>query len=452
MTAVPPRPGRKMLDHDELAIGAAWVLGSNDTGTMVTAAPKLYPHMWSWDAAFISIGLAHLDVGRAAREMETLFAAQWRDGMVPHIVFGEGTDYFPGPERWGTSELNPDAPREPRTSGICQPPVHAIAIRRIVDIGRRGTSADRDRVERFLLDMWPRVYRWHEWLAERRDPDGQGLTRIVHGWESGMDNSPRWDEPYDGVRPEPSLPAYTRRDRGVVGDDSQRPSDAEYDRYLWLVEEMRRVAYAPDEVVGTSSFLATDVFLSAVFAVASDVLAELGEECDQPYEQVQALRRWAERSRTAVAVTCDPDTGLARDKDLRSGRWLGGNYVSGFAPLLCGGLGGEAEQRLLAVLDGAEWSGYPGMLAAVPPTVSPSDAGFRPREYWRGPQWPFLNWLLYWAYNRRGWVERASALRSESLLQLADGSFAEYYEPFTGEPLGSLNQSWTAAVALDWLR
>jgi glucosylglycerate hydrolase len=32
-----------------------------------------------------------------------------------------------------------------------------------------------------------------------------------------------------------------------------------------------------------------------------------------------------------------------------------------------------------------------------------------------------------------------------------DGCFGEYYEPFTGEALGSDDQSWTAAVALDWL-
>jgi glycogen debranching enzyme len=37
------------------------------------------------------------------------------------------------------------------------------------------------------------------------------------------------------------------------------------------------------------------------------------------------------------------------------------------------------------------------------------------------------------------------------LEQLTAGGFAEYYEPFTGEPIGSLAQSWTAAVALDFL-
>jgi hypothetical protein len=31
------------------------------------------------------------------------------------------------------------------------------------------------------------------------------------------------------------------------------------------------------------------------------------------------------------------------------------------------------------------------------------------------------------------------------------GEFGEYFEPFTGEQLGAAQQSWTAAVALDWL-
>jgi hypothetical protein len=47
----------------------------------------------------------------------------------------------------------------------------------------------------------------------------------------------------------------------------------------------------------------------------------------------------------------------------------------------------------------------------------------------------------------------AAELRSASLAQLErpTSQFAEYFEPYTAEPLGSLEQSWTAAVALDWL-
>ncbi len=71
----------------DLAERAAAVLRGNDLGGWTKAAPRLYPHQWSWDSAFIAIGWAHLDVHRAAEELRTLFEAQWATGMVPHIVF-----------------------------------------------------------------------------------------------------------------------------------------------------------------------------------------------------------------------------------------------------------------------------------------------------------------------------------------------------------------------------
>ena len=438
---------RRRLRSVQLAASAAWTLGGNDNGSMITAAPRLYPHMWSWDTAFISIGVAHLSVDRAVRELETLLAAQWRNGMLPHIVFSEGGGYFPGPERWGAAELNPDAPGAPRTSGICQPPVHAIALRRIADIG-----GDAGSVQRLLREGWPRLYRWHEWLVRHRDPHATGLLAIVHGWESGMDNSPRWDVPYAAVTPGPDLPPYVRLDRGLVAHaDAERPSDREYDRYLWLIEEMRKVRYDADQVVRTSSFLVGDVFVTALFALASEVLAELGEESGQPTWQVRQLRGWARRSRAAVAAAYDPATGLARDKDLRTGSWLPSRTIAGFAPLLCGGLDAADEARMRATIAGPDWAGHPDLFAAIPPTVSPNDPGFRPREYWRGPVWPVIAWLFAWAFEQRGWAVEAKRLRTECLRLVEDGTFAEYYHPLTGEPLGSRQQSWTATVVLDWL-
>ena len=91
--------------------------------------------------------------------------------------------------------------------------------------------------------------------------------------------------------------------------------------------------------------------------------------------------------------------------------------------------------------------GNPELGRPLPPSTSPHDPGFDPRSYWRGPLWPVIDWLLWWALER----QLAERLRESSLQQIAEGGFAEYFEPFTGEPLGSKEQSWTAAVALDWL-
>ena len=168
---------------------AAAVLHANDAGSWTRAAPVLYPHQWSWDSAFIAIGWAHLDVRRAMTELEGLFAAQWATGMVPHLVFRAGPDhpYFPGPEWWDTS-VSPAAPAAPvKTTGICQPPVHALALQRI---WRLTPPEQRPEIRARVRALYPRMVSWHRYLATQRDPEASGLVTTYHPWE-GTDNSPR---------------------------------------------------------------------------------------------------------------------------------------------------------------------------------------------------------------------------------------------------------------------
>ena len=61
-----------------------------------------------------------------------------------------------------------------------------------------------------------------------------------------------------------------------------------------------------------------------------------------------------------------------------------------------------------------------------------------------------LTWLFSWAVAGAGDLELAQSWREQSLVQLGDLRFGEYYDAVTGEPAGSDDQSWTAAVALDW--
>ena len=152
-----------------------------------------------------------------------------------------------------------------------------------------------------------------------------------------------------------------------------------------------------------------------------------------------------------MVETTDQRTGAARDYDTRAESWIATETVAQFAPLLCGGLPHERERTLLKLLEGPRFCGHPDLKYSVIPSTSPVARDFRAREYWRGPVWPVMTWLFSWCFARRGWAERSAMLRREGLRQASDGTFAEYYEPFTGEPLGSMQQSWTAAAVLDWL-
>lgn len=134
------------------------ILDNNWTGSSTKPAPSLYPHQWNWDTGFIAIGRSHYDTVRAIQEIESLFDAQWTNGMVPQIVFNpeELGHYFPEPDFWQT-ERSPYAPAGKLTSGITMPPIHAVAVEKIYQNARQPRS-----VRPFLERMYPKLLELEE--------------------------------------------------------------------------------------------------------------------------------------------------------------------------------------------------------------------------------------------------------------------------------------------------
>jgi hypothetical protein len=437
------------LRPEDITARAAAVLRENDMGTWTRASPTLYPHQWSWDSAFIAIGLAHLDTVRAAGEIRSLLDHQWENGKIPHIIFNPEAppeSYFPGPEHWASAADAPDVPA--MTSGLCQPPVHALAALRILQIAEAqgdGAAGARE----FLAEVYPKLLAWHRYLATARDPEGSGLVTIYHPWESGTDNSPRWTGALERVEVG-KIPDYERADLEHV-EPSERPTGYEYDRFIWLVDVIKGANCDDAVLYRECPFLAKDVLASAILVRANEALLEIAEIADAPEEDRTTVRNWIERGRKGLEVRWNPDLSLCSDYDLRAERPLSACTIAGFAPLIAGGGRSDHLGDLLRIFDSRAFAGNPDLRWPLPPSTSPGESGFQPRSYWRGPVWPVMNWLLWWSLKRSGEKKRAARLKGYSLAQLLDGCFGEYYEPFTGEALGSDDQSWTAAVALDWL-
>jgi hypothetical protein len=442
-------------DQRALWDGAIAVLRANDVGGWTRPAPSLYPHQWSWDSGLIAVGLAHIDLDRALRELEALFDAQWADGRVPHIVYDPDAPsdaYFPDAERWACVDVNPNAHGVWPSSGLVQPPVHAIGLWRIWQrVTRNGEAADvaeRDRI----AALYQRMLAWHRYLATHRDPDGIGLLTIYHPWESGDDNSPRWDAVLANVVVGEVLP-YTRRDLAHVADPSHRPTDAEYDRFLWLVELLRQAGYDDAVVHRQHPFLVKDVVFSAIFSAANRLLAPVARWLGAGQTELDALTAWADRYGAGVLNQWDRSARLTFDRDARTGRPIRITTWAGLAPLLVSAAPSDLIDAVAERLWGPDFAGAAGLLARAVPSTAPSSPGFDRRSYWRGPVWPIANWLLWLGLIEHGRQADADALCAANLaiLDRPEARFAEYFEPYTGEPLGSLDQSWTAAVALDWL-
>ena len=295
---------------------AAAVLRGNDAGSWTKASPILYPHQWSWDSAFIAIGWAHLDVQRAMTELKQLFAAQWATGMVPHLVFRAGPDhpYFPGPEWWGTS-VCPAAPAPPvKTTGICQPPVHALALQRIWQLTPQARQLE---IRARIQALYPRMVDWHRYLATYRDPQASGLVTTYHPWE-GTDNSPRWDRALERITVAKPGP-YTRLDTREVPDPSQRPTNWDYDRFLWLVQQLRKYGYDDALIYREYPFLIKDVFFSSILIAANAALLDLADVAGASDDDREQLTRWLDRGRAGLASRFDTQAGLCVDFDVRAG-------------------------------------------------------------------------------------------------------------------------------------
>jgi len=430
---------------------AAEILRRNDADGWTMAAPTLYPHQWSWDSAIIAVGWAHLDPERAMRELEHLYAAQWDNGKLPHIVFNPDADdpaEFPEAHWWDCSVASGAPPPPIRTSGLCQPPVHASAVLRICRLAERRDGRLSETMRRSLSGAYPRLLAWHRYLASERDPEGSGLVTIYHPWE-GLDNSPRWDAALDRLTVG-TVPAYRRRDLQAVDDPAERPSEQEYRRYLWLVELLKRARYDDGEIQRSHPFLIKDVFFSAIFVAANEALLELSRHVEAPEDDRREITRWIERGRRALADRWDPELQLCLDYDLRVDRPIRVRTVAGFAPLVAG-TDPVHRRALLEQLDSRFFTGHPDLRWPLPPSTSPEDPAFDPRNYWRGPTWPVVNWFIWEALQPAGEHERAARPRDAALEQIQAVGFSEYFEPFTGEPPGAASQSWTAAVALEWL-
>lgn len=434
---------------EQLREQAIAVLRLNDAGGWTRASPGLYPHQWSWDSACNAVGWAHVDPLRALRELERLFEGQWSTGMVPHIVFDPavGEDaYFPGPGRWQCSRYSDAAPAIP-TTGICQPPIHALALRSIWDL---ATGEQRGEVLARIRALYPGMLAWHRYLQTCRDPSGTGLVTVYHPWES-TDNSPRWDRVLAGIEVGELAP-FTRADAAHVANAAEeRPTDLDYRRYMWLIELLKERRYDDERLHDDYPFLIKDVFFTAILVAANVALLELADAVGATDADRALLREWIDRGREGLSGRFDPDAGLCFDYDLRSRQAIRLRSFACFAPLVAETPDTAQEASLLRSLDSEDFLGEPRLRWPLLASTSPAEPVFDKRNYWRGPVWPVYHWLLWRALRRLGHADRARQLRQAMLAQLAAAGLAEYFDPFTGDALGSSSQSWTAALALDWI-
>jgi hypothetical protein len=259
-------------------------------------------------------------------------------------------------------------------------------------------------VDGALLDRAGRGLRF---LLERRHRTPGGLVELCHPWESGCDDSPRWDDAMEGGR---TGEAWFALKGALVGSIERTPGGAPL--------------HNPAFPVGGAGFGALVAWNALELAAATndDDLARLGDELAGAVDA-----RWDDDRATWV-----DDGPLA---------WTSGaiRTLDSLLPLLL-----RPRPAALAALTDPAGFGAP----FGPRGVHRAEPAFEATTYWRGPAWPQLTYLLWLAATSSADRSTAASLSRSMVAGASASGFAEYWDADSGRALGAVPQSWTTLAAV----
>jgi len=291
-------------------------------------------HLWLWDTAFHALGLQYLSQELAQDAIRSIFAKQQPDGQLLLAV-------QPGNSLPLTQET--------------QPPLLAWSVCRQ---GERVMNPE------FLGEIYPKLVGYIEWFeANRKTPGGLygwkirkdgDAVRGARGAESGMDNSPRFDD----------IEAVT--------------------------------------AVDLSSYMASEYHSLEKIARCLEKYPDVGE--------------WQKR-RMLIAeqvneVLWDDETRMYFDLD-EAGEFIQVKTPAGFMPLL-GQIPDRdrAEALRMHLMNPNEfWGPLPV------PSVSQDESSYS-NDMWRGPVWMNINMLIYYGLMTYGFFQEARQLARVSVQEI----------------------------------
>jgi len=403
------------------------LLGNKKRGYTLPTNNKLYPAQWKWDSGFIALGYSHFNLKYALEEITTLLDGQWKDGMIPHILFHDlKTNYYPNHSVWNCGNRI-------HSSGITQPPVLAIILKKIL----LKNDINISEVTKIKL-MVKKIKKYHEWLIKYRDPKNTGLVSILHPWESGYDNSPLWDYSMNEVKVEKNL-RYKRGDNKVINPE-YRPLDDDYDRYVTIKNHLRKNKYNPKSLYNESMFNVIDVGFNSIFLRANKDLTELLKIFNL---EDKKLEKYIFKSEIQIAKLYNEKKKIFINYDVKNKKKIIVPSITNYFILFADLKNVSINKKIIKNL-----KNYNQDKKYLFSSIKPNYKKFEEKRYWRGPVWINCNWIIYQGLKNKD-KKFANKIKEKTINLIKENGFYEYYSHKTGKPFGANNFSWTASLFLD---
>lgn len=315
--------------HAMQAVNAWNIIYDAQNDRAITSVSRVWNETWGgyvifdWDTYFAGLMLSMDEKYLGYSNIIAISEAVTERGFVPNLEASFGVKSF----------------------DRSQPPVGSIVTKLIYD--KYG--------EKWLLqEVYDELLSWNEWWPKARDNQGylswgsephpqgmRGHTAQGAKWESGLDNSPMFDE------------AVFNEEKNV--------------------------------------FELASVGLMGLYVADCKNLAEIAEALGKT-EDAAAIRGRGEKYGAQLQKLWDEESGIYRDRDLNTGKFTKHLAPTHFYPLIAGVPSQEQAERMVNehLLNPDEFYGEYMM-----PSIARNNPAFADNSYWRGRIWAPMNFLVY---------------------------------------------------------
>lgn len=239
-----------------------------------------------------------------------------------------------------------------------------------------------------LADVYEPLVRNLDWWMRERDDNHDGVVEYMSSLESGWDNSPRWDQ-------------------------------------------------------GCVSALDLNSFLVAHTRCLARMAAELG----RPQESARLAERARRHAQRMVDSLYCREDGLFYDRRLEDGAWVKVLTPACFLPLWAGVPLPEAQARAMIenyLLAPEHFFGEHPF-----PVVAYSDREYRADNWWRGPVWMNIAYLMLEVLDGYGYAAQRDQA-ADRLVAMVTRNVRPYelFDSRAGQGQGVIDYGWTSAVLL----
>lgn len=320
--------------------------------------PDRWPHrnMWIWDSAFHAIALRYFAPDWAEDAIKAVLVVQRENGFIPHMITPDGS----------------------KDSDMIQPPILAWAGWKVYEKTR---NLD------YLEYIYPRIGKMIEYDRTALDADGNGLSAWETGAASGMDNSPRFDQP---TRDSVDLNAYIvndmrylariarelkKEDEAALWDKQADEHAARVDAVMWDKASKFYYDTAPD---GSLITIKTAAGFTPMFAGICDK--------ERAAALVEHLTNPAEFWRPFPLASVAADEPTFSDNMWRGPVWINYNYFLIEALRLYGYDAIADDLRARTIREIARWYEADGLIYEYYDSEAKTDPVFLHRKALGGPK------------------------------------------------------------------